>query len=149
MYTNLQNFAIIRNLPISQDSLTTCCNCGHKHAAAEMFADTLGRVWCTECVGNSKIANIYELGMHELTHLLDKLDIPYEEPTKLYYGQQIKFNWCRGDVICHYGSYGGHKGLLETAGFEMDGEDVSGYLTAMQALEIILHEWNNRKVEEQ
>ena len=148
MYTTLQNFALVRNLPISGESLVDCCNCGHEHTAAEMYADTLGRIWCAECVGNAKVANIYELGMHELTHLLDKLDIPYEDPVTMLNGQQIRFNWCDGDVICHYGSYGGHSRLLETMGFKMDEGDVSGCLTPLQALEIILHEWNNKKKEE-
>lgn len=149
MYTTLHNFALVRDLPISNESAVICCNCGGLFATTEAFADTLGRVWCAECVGNAKVANIYELGMHELTRLLDMLDIPYEEPTDMLQGKQIRFNWCDGDVICHFGSYGGDNGLLETMGFEMDSADVSGYLTAMQALEIILHEWNNREVEEQ
>ena len=149
MYTTLQNFALIRDLPISDESMVSCCNCGREHAAAKMYADTLGRFWCIECMGSSKIANIYEFGMHELTRLLDKLDIPYEDPTDICYGKQIKFNWCDGDVICHYGSYGGNCGLLETMGFKMDDGDVSGYLTPFKALEIILHEWNTREKEEQ
>lgn len=139
MYTTLQNFVLVRNLPISDESLVECCSCGHEHTAAEMFADTLGRIWCAECVGNAKVANIYELGMHELTHLLDRLDIPYEGPNEL----------CGGDVICHHASYGGNAGLLETMGFKMDDEDVSGYLTPFKALEIILHEWNTKEKEEQ
>lgn len=146
MYTTLHNFALVRNLPISGESLVDCCNCGHEHTADEMYADTLGRVWCAECLGDAKVANIYELGMHELTRLLDKLDIPYEDPTELCGGQQIRFNWCDGDVICHFGSYGGNNGLLETMGFIMDEDDVSGHLTPLRALEIILHEWNNREV---
>lgn len=149
MYTTLQNFALVRNLPISGESLVDCCNCGHEHTADEMYADTLGRIWCAECLGDAKVANIYELGMHELTHLLDRLDIPYEDPTDMLQGKQIHFNWCDGDVICHYGSYGGHSGLLETMGFKMDNGDVSGCLTPFKALEIILHEWNNREMEEQ
>ena len=149
MYTTLQNFALVRDLPISDESMVSCCNCGREHAAAKMYADTLGRFWCIECVGSSKIANIYEFGMHELTRLLDKLDIPYENPTNICYGKQIKFNWCEGDVICHYDSYGGNYGLLETMGFKMDNGDVSGFLTPFKALEIILHEWNTREKEEQ
>ena len=149
MYTTLQNFALVRDLPISDESMVSCCNCGREHAAAKMYADTLGRFWCIECMGSSKVANIYEFGMHELTRLLDKLDIPYEDPTDICYGKQIKFNWCDGDVICHYGSYGGNCGLLETMGFKMDDGDVSGYLTPFKALEIILHEWNTREKEEQ
>ena len=149
MYTTLQNFALVRNLPISGESLVDCCNCGHEHTADEMYADTLGRIWCDECLGDAKVANIYELGMHELTHLLDRLDIPYEDPTDMCHGKQIRFNWCDGDVICHFGSYGGNAGLLETMGFKMDRGDVSGNLTPFKALEIILHEWNNREVEEQ
>lgn len=148
MYTTLHNFALVRNLPISDKSVVDCCNCGQEHGAIEMFADTLGRIWCAECVGNAKVANIYELGMHELTHLLDRLDIPYNGPTELCGGQQIRFNWCDGDVICHHGSYGGNVGLLETMGFKMD-DDVSGNLSPFKALEIILHEWNNREMEEQ
>ena len=149
MYTTLQNFALVRDLPISDESMISCCNCGREHSAAKMYADTLGRFWCIECMGSSKVANIYEFGMHELTRLLDKLDIPYEDPIDICYGKQIKFNWCDGDVICHYGSYGGNCGLLETMGFKMDDGDVSGYLTPFKALEIILHEWNTREKEEQ
>lgn len=149
MYATLKDFSHIRHLYYTDEQLVDCCNCGHEHTTAEMFADTLGRVWCPECVGNAKIANIYQLGMHELLHLLDRLDIPYEDPTEMCGGQQVKFNWCGGDVICHDYSYGGNLGLLETMGFEMDGDDVSGYLTAYEALEVILHEWNNRGQEEQ
>lgn len=145
MYTTLHNFALVRNLSISDEIPIACCNCGHEHTAEEMFADTLGRIWCAECVRDSKVANIYEFGMHELTQLLDRLDIPYEVPIELCGGQQIRFNWCDGDVICHFGSYGGRSGLLETMGFAMDNTDVSGYLTPFKALEIILHEWNNRE----
>lgn len=149
MYTTLQTFALVRNLPISDDALVDCCNCGHTHAAVEMYADTLGRLWCAECLGNSKVASIYEFGMNELTRLLDRLDIPYEDPTDICQGKQIRFNWCDGDVICHFGSYGGAVGLLETMGFKMDDGDVSGHLTPFEALEIILHEWNNQTKEEQ
>lgn len=149
MYTTLQNFALVRNLPISDGALVDCCNCGHAHAAVEMYADTLGRLWCAECLGNSKVASIYEFGMNELTCLLDRLDIPYEDPTDMCQGKQIRFNWCDGDVICHRGSYGGAVGLLETMGFKMDNGDVSGHLTPFAALEIILHEWNNQQKEEQ
>lgn len=145
MYSTLHNLALVRNLHISDESLVYCCNCDQEHTAAEMFADTLGRVWCADCLGGSKVANIYELGMHELTRLLDRLDIPYKDPTDILGGKQIRFNWCDGDVICHRGSYGGDAGLLETMGFKMDNDDVSGYLTSFQALEIILHEWNTKE----
>lgn len=144
MYTNLMSLATVRNLPIQHSSFITCCSCGQEHTAYYMFADTLGRAYCEECISDAKIASIYELGLHELTQLLDKLDIPYEEPIDLLGGKQIRFNWCSGDAICHMGSYGGDAGLLETMGFMMDEGDVSGSLTAMKALEIILHEWNNR-----
>jgi hypothetical protein len=86
--------------------------------------------------------------MHELTRMLDRLDIPYEDPTDICGGKQIRFNWCDGDVICHRGSFGGNVGLLETMGFGMDNGDVSGFLTPFKALEIILHEWNNQEKEE-
>ena len=44
MYTTLQNFALVRDLPISDESMVNCCNCGHKHTAAKMYADTLGEI---------------------------------------------------------------------------------------------------------
>lgn len=143
MYTTLRNFALVRNLDLS-DMTCTCCNCGRPIEVDVAYADTLGRVWCGDCL-DGRIVSIYELAIHELTHLLDRLDIPYEEPTELWDGQQIRFNWCDGDVICHRGSYGGDAGLLETMGFKMDNDDVSGYLTSFQALEIILHEWNTKE----
>ena len=149
MYTTLQNFALVRSLPISNEAIVDCCNCGCEHTADEMYADTLGRIWCAECLSGSKVANIYEFGMHELTRLLDRLDIPYEDPAELCGGRQIRFNWCDGDVICHCASYGGNRGLLETMGFKRDCGDVSGHLTPFEALEIILHEWNTREKEEQ
>ena len=149
MYTTLRNFALVRDFPISNESLVDCCNCGREHTAEEMFADTLGRLWCAECIGNSKVASIYELGMHELTCLLDRLDIHYEDPTDIRGGKQIRFNWCDGSVICHRGSYGGVFGLLETIGFKKDCCNRSSALTPFEALEIILHEWNTRKKEGQ
>lgn len=44
-----------------------------------------------------------------------------------------------GDVISHYASYGGNKGLLETY---YEGDDtVEGYLTANEAYDIITNFW--------
>ena len=144
MYTTLQNFALVRNLPISGESLVDCCNCGHEHTADEMYADTLGRVWCAECLGDAKVANIYELAIHELTRYLDKLDIPYEEPEELHEGYVVRFPWCKGDVACHRAFQGGTNGRLETYRFSLDDGDVHSNLLPLEALEIVLNEWNKR-----
>lgn len=140
MYTTLRNLALVRNLDTS-NMTCACCNCGRPIEVDAAYADDIGRIWCGDCL-DGRIVSIYEFAIHELTRLLDRLDIPYEDPTELWDGQQIRFTWCDGDVICHSYSYGGDVGLLETMGFAMDGEDVTGRLTTLQALEIILHEWN-------
>ena len=75
MYTTYTNFALVRGLPTDSDILTTCCNYGEEHTVGELFADTLGRVWCAQCLGDAKVSSIYELGMYELIRLLDRLDI--------------------------------------------------------------------------
>ena len=77
--------------------------------------------------------------MEKLVELLEENTIPFEVTIQpLFRTPQI---WvpCQsdsdGDVICHYGSYGGDRGLLETLGFGQ--EDVCGYLTAQEAFELI------------
>ena len=144
MYTTLQNFALVRNLDLDLSDMTcTCCNCGVSMAAEAAYVDTLGRVWCSDCV-DGRIVSIYELAIHELTRYLDKLDIPYEEPEALYEGWAIRFPWCEGDVACHRVLLGGTNGRLETYHFSLDNGDVHGNLLPLEALEIVLHECNER-----
>ena len=144
MYTTLRNLALVRNLNLDlSDMACTCCNCGVSMAAETAYADTLGRIWCGDCV-DGRIVSIYELAIHELTHYLDKLDIPYEEPEALYEGYAIRFPWCQGDVACHRALPGGTNGRLETYRFSLDNGDVHGNLLPLEALEIILNEWNKR-----
>ena len=40
-------------------------------------------------------------------------------------GWQLRFPWDNGDVICHSGSYGSYKGMVESYGFPWDGNDVT------------------------
>ena len=108
------------------------------------YADSIDRHWCASCVKDERIANIHEIAIHELTRYLDRLDIPYEEPEKLFDGFAVRFPWCEGDVACHFGTYGGRDGLMETYCFSMDDGDVTGYLHPLEALEIVLHDWNER-----
>lgn len=42
-----------------------------------------------------------------------------------YEGFQIRFPWCEGDIICHAGSYGSYKGLVESYCFPWDDGDVT------------------------
>lgn len=57
---------------------------------------------------------------------------------KLWDGYQIVAEgW---DAICHSGSYGHEEGLLETMGLkdeDNDDDDVIGYLTANEVLELV------------
>lgn len=73
---------------------------------------------------------------------LEERNIPYSV-RGLFDGYQV---FCPGwDAICHCGSYGHERGLLETMGLQMpsqtdeefDKDDVVGYLTADKILEAI------------
>lgn len=77
--------------------------------------------------------------MNKLIEMLNNANIPFElttdvfdnENNQVWYPSQ-KNRVC--DVICHQGSYGGEKGLLEIMGLlteeEAECDDVVGYLTA-------------------
>ena len=57
----------------------------------------------------------------------------------LYNGWQI---WCDGwDAICHNGSYGHERGLIEVMGLPQCDGDVIGYLTAAEVLAMVDDEW--------
>lgn len=145
MYSTFQAYNLVHGLNFDLDSTVfQCCSCGKDIPATEAYADTIGRTWCESCVVPSRVASIYEVAIHELARYLDRLDIPYEEIEQLYEGYAIRFPWCSGDVACHYGTYGGRMGRLETYGFSKDNGDVHGFLTPLEAVEIVLHDWNER-----
>ena len=50
--------------------------------------------------------------------------------------------WCDGwDAICHNGSYGHERGLIEVMGLPQCGDDVIGYLTAAEVLAMVDGNW--------
>lgn len=138
------DFITIHGIKLDPSTTCTCSNCGKELLVRHAYADSIGRHWCASCVEGERIANIYEIAIHELTRYLDRLDIPYEEPEKLYDGFAVRFPWCHGDVACHSYTYGGRDGLMESYCFSMDDGDVTGYLHPLEALEIVLHDWNER-----
>lgn len=90
----------------------------------------------------------FSIAMNELCNLLDKVGIPHNTPEDFAGGKSLRFPWTKADVVCHPYSYGGLLGHFETMGFTADNDDVSGSLRPPEALEIILHDWNeyNRKI---
>ena len=155
MLGSVLDFASVRGIKIDPAATCICCGCGEELPISNAYADSMGRhchYWCASCVETEgeRIASIYEIAILELTRYLDRLDIPHKEPEELYDGFAVRFPWCEGDVACHSGTYGGCNGLMESYQFSMDDNDVTGYLHPLEALEIILHEWNehNRKMRE-
>lgn len=45
------------------------------------------------------------------------------------------------DAICHNGSYGHERGLIEVMGLPQCGDDVIGYLTTAEVLAMVDDEW--------
>ena len=147
MLGSVLDFASVRGIKIDPATTCICCGCGEELPISNAYVDSMGRhchYWCASCAGDERIASIYEIAIHELTCYLDRLDIPHKEPEELYDGFAVRFPWCEGDVACHSGTYGGCNGLMESYNFSMDDNDVTGYLHPLEALEIILHEWNER-----
>lgn len=95
------------------------------------------------------MADIYTVAYANLTHHLDRLEIPYSGcPVASWIGVpgwKLVFPWCDGDFICHQYSYGGPAGLWESIGMPGDEDDVTGYLTTSQALLKILTAWETRE----
>lgn len=147
MLGSVLDFASVRGIKIDPSTTFICCGCGEELPASNVYVDSMGRhchYWCEFCAGDERIASIYEIAIHELTRYLDRLDIPHKEPEELYDGFAIRFPWCEGDVACHSGTYGGCNGLMESYQFSMDNGDVTGCLHPLEALEIVLHDWNER-----
>lgn len=87
----------------------------------------------------------------ELAVMLDKEKIPYEKRNLFGEIDQLYFDWCGADVVCHPGSYGGPSGLFEVMGYcllrpeELEDDEVKGYLTIEDAFERIKNAWSKSK----
>ena len=93
--------------------------------------------------------NMKEMGTLYL--MLADAGIPCEA-RELYDGMQICYPsiaMCVCDAICHSGSYGHEKGLLEIMGLvdeEAVGDSVEGYLTAEEVFKRISEHYKSCKV---
>ena len=76
---------------------------------------------------------VYDIAADEMEKLLVENNIGYNR-IRLYGGWQFHIDGTDGDIVCHEMSYGGKDGLWESMGFVWDDEDVSGYLTAQEAI---------------
>ena len=91
--------------------------------------------------------------MAKLAAILDENNIPYEVVIQPVFGTPQICVPCAdkslkvGDFICNKLSEGHEYGLLEGMGFDIDGHEVTGYLNADKAAEIVLHWYNNLKRE--
>lgn len=57
----------------------------------------------------------------------------------LYDGYQFTFPWCKGDVVCHHGSYGANYGRVESMDFPWDEGDVTEDTVEQMAVNIIIY----------
>lgn len=80
----------------------------------------------------------------ELDKKLTELKIPHKL-RRLYDGWQILYfrkgreDEAYGDVVCHCGSYGHEKDLMEAYGFPECEDDVIGYMSVDEALELFIN----------
>lgn len=83
--------------------------------------------------------------MVKLELYLQEAKIPYRidyvigMPSVQYYGHS---NELVCDTICHSGSYGYEKGLLEIMGLTSNYDSVEGWLTAREVFERIREDWD-------
>lgn len=90
----------------------------------------------------------YKMECLQLAALCESANIPYEI-CKCWDGWQLCYpcadsNIRVSDAVCHSGSYGHEKGLLEIMGLvneEEDGVSVEGWLTAEQVFERWQKHW--------
>lgn len=80
--------------------------------------------------------------MYDLINRMIVTEHPFEVKEILDTPQVIFFDYdgnVIGDAICHMGSYGHEKGLLEIMGLDIDeeeaGDSVIGYLTAKEVVD--------------
>lgn len=79
----------------------------------------------------------YVYAINLLSAALNEKSIPHNKH-ELYDGGQITFDWCGGDLICHYGSYGHEKLLYESMGLSGDEDDAIGNLTLEKAVQKVI-----------
>lgn len=89
--------------------------------------------------------DIEYIEMGKLEWLLQEAKIPYRieyiwgMPSVRYYGHGDELI-C--DAVCHSGSYGHEKGLLEIMGLTRNGDPVEGWLTSEEVFDRISEDWN-------
>lgn len=92
--------------------------------------------------------------MYKLINMLIVMCAPFKVKEHLDTPQVIFYDWngnVIGDAICHEGSYGHERGLLEIMGLDIDeaevGDSVLGYLTAKDVVDHYIH-WRELHNEE-
>ena len=68
--------------------------------------------------------NEYASPIINLSDLLNTAKVPHS-CNPIHDGLQLRFDWCDGDVVCHFFSYGHEFGFVETWGFPWDEDDVT------------------------
>ena len=99
-----------------------------------------------------EMKEIYGKAISELAQKLTVSGIPFEV-ISLHDGYGICYpnqkDW-KGDAVCHSGSYGHQRGLLEAMGFGINrkdnGDDVVGYLTVAEAYEYFAEQYRKDTV---
>lgn len=90
----------------------------------------------------------------ELAAMLDKDGVPYEKRNLFGEIDQLKFDWCDADIVCHLGSYGGERGLFEVMGSalmkrsELEVDSVKGNLPIEEAFKRIKKAWAAKQKKE-
>lgn len=74
---------------------------------------------------------------------LKKAGVPYTD-NKILDGWQLRFPWCKGDIICHFGSYSNNAGCVESMGFPWDEGDCTAHTPEEMAKNIIEY-YNNKR----
>ena len=67
---------------------------------------------------------LYKATIDKLAAELDTYSVPYTR-NRIFDGEQLRFPWCEGDVVCHGGSYGSNNSQVESYHFPWDDDDVT------------------------
>jgi len=87
----------------------------------------------------------------ELAKKLDELNIPYKKVALFGNIDQLKFEWCEADIVCHFFSYGNEDGLFEVMGAslmtkeELEFDSVAGNITMEDAVQRIKNAYEKHK----
>ena len=102
---------------------------------------------------NSDIEKECSKKISELAKMLDKEKIPYKSRALFGEIDQLLFEWCSSDIVCHIGSYGGPEGLFEVMGEELmtfeelENDSVKGCLTIEDSFQRIKKAWEKSQQE--